>query len=320
MEALITTLIPTYRRPESLVQAIQSVQMQTEKRICIAVFDNASGDSTESVVRALAAEDPRIEYHCNEVNIGVTGNYEKAMRSVRTPYFSLFADDDELKPEFYASALEVLQRNPECGFCGGVTEVRKGDSSSWYWPQTWREGVYESPEAVDLLVREHITCTSVLFSSFVLDTVGVLDPRSQWYGEHHYELRVALKHPVCFVSQIFARWNEHPYPQRTDGINYFRGALHVVNLAATLAEDAPAAASIVAWAERELQAWARQIIGSASRRHQAIWGMWQILAEWSRTSALSRERVAQIKKGFVKTVLPKHPAYQLLASVSRPFR
>src|SRR4051794_28458036 len=84
---LITAIIPTYRRPLLLRRAIRSVLDQTYPNLLVCVYDNASGDETASVVRALAREDPRVRYHCHPENIGMSANFAYAMERVETPYF-----------------------------------------------------------------------------------------------------------------------------------------------------------------------------------------------------------------------------------------
>ncbi len=46
---LITTVIPTYRRPKLLQRAIKSVLNQTYPHFQVCVYDNASGDETAGV-------------------------------------------------------------------------------------------------------------------------------------------------------------------------------------------------------------------------------------------------------------------------------
>ena len=104
----VTAVIPTYRRPELLQRAIRSVLAQTHRDVRVHVYDNASGDATEDVVRAIAASDARVTYHAQPSNIGATRNFQYGMRDVKTPYFSCLSDDDVLFPDFYATALAAM--------------------------------------------------------------------------------------------------------------------------------------------------------------------------------------------------------------------
>ncbi|RKX41747.1 MAG: glycosyltransferase family 2 protein, partial [Thermotogae bacterium] len=62
---LITTIIPTYRRPKLLQRAIKSVLNQTYPHFQVCVYDNASGDETAEVVAEFAKKDPRVKYYCH---------------------------------------------------------------------------------------------------------------------------------------------------------------------------------------------------------------------------------------------------------------
>jgi len=56
MEPLITTIIPTYRRPKLLRRAIKSVLGQTFPHFQVCVYDNASGDETPDVVAEISSK------------------------------------------------------------------------------------------------------------------------------------------------------------------------------------------------------------------------------------------------------------------------
>ena len=102
---IITTVIPTYRRPELLHRAIRSVLAQSYPHPRVCVYDNASGDETAATVAALAREDERISYHCHPTNIGPTANFAYGIERIDTPFFSLLPDDDYYLPEFFAIAM-----------------------------------------------------------------------------------------------------------------------------------------------------------------------------------------------------------------------
>jgi glycosyltransferase involved in cell wall biosynthesis len=116
MRDKITALIPTYERPAYLRRAILSVAKQTYDNLQISIFDNASGDNTEAVVRELSEHDPRIRYVRHGHNVGALANFKVAFRSVDTPYFSILSDDDFLARDCYESAIEVFNRHPEVMF------------------------------------------------------------------------------------------------------------------------------------------------------------------------------------------------------------
>jgi len=82
---LITTIIPTYRRPQLLRRAIKSVLNQTYSNFQVCVYDNASGDETAQIVKEISQKDPRVHYYCHSNNIGAIKNFNFGLQQVNTP-------------------------------------------------------------------------------------------------------------------------------------------------------------------------------------------------------------------------------------------
>lgn len=110
---LITTVIPTYRRPLMLRRAIRSVLNQTFPDFRLCIYDNASGDETGAVVEEFRKKDSRVEYFCRPENIGMSMNFADGAKRVETPFFSFLPDDDLMLPHFFETALSGFQRHPE---------------------------------------------------------------------------------------------------------------------------------------------------------------------------------------------------------------
>ena len=90
MTPTITTILPTFRRPERLKKAIRSVLNQTYPHFQVCIYDNASDDATASVVAEFASIDPRVKYHCHPQNIGAAENFQYGLDRVETPFFLSF--------------------------------------------------------------------------------------------------------------------------------------------------------------------------------------------------------------------------------------
>src|SRR5579864_2555665 len=147
---LITTIIPTYRRPAMVRRAIQSVLRQTYPHFALHVYDNASGDETAEVVAELAAQDSRVNYFCHKENIGPVLNFQFGLERISTPYFSVLSDDDVLLPHFYEVVLRGFDQYPEIGFSAGSAIHMTDQGRVYHVPlDSWeREGLYKSSEGV----------------------------------------------------------------------------------------------------------------------------------------------------------------------------
>lgn len=194
----VTVAIPTYRRPRLLRRAIQSAldQQGVEVRVC--VFDNCSQDGTAELVRELARSNPQVRYHCHERNLGAAANFDFAMNSVSTPYFSLLSDDDYLLPDFYRRAVSALERNPDAMFWAGTTLNVDEDGLIWdarveRWP---REGLFTPPEGAFAMTGGMAPVwTGVLFRHDVIDRFGLPDHETLGPSDLEYLLMLAANCP-----------------------------------------------------------------------------------------------------------------------------
>ena len=190
---LITTLIPTYRRPRLLQRALASAAKQQDVDVRVCVFDNCSGDETAGVVRQMG-DHAEVRYHCHPRNIGGLANLDFAMRSVETPFFSVLSDDDYLLPGFYRNALAGLRENPQAMFWVGETIWVNELGLVWdarvsRWP---REGVFSPPEGLTRMMHGLApTWTGVVFRREIFDRIGFLDLEALGPCDLDFMLRAA---------------------------------------------------------------------------------------------------------------------------------
>ena len=193
----ITTIIPTYRRPQLLSRAARSAAAQQGVRVLVRICDNASGDATPHVAQDLTGEGFELEYILRKENLGAVANYLSSVEDVRTPYFSLLADDDYLLPGFYQRALTALQQNPEAMFWVGTTLNVSPDGRIWdarmeRWP---RDGVYSGMEGVMLMTGGGApNWTAMVFRTEILRTSGFIDPSVGGPSDLDFTLRMAALH------------------------------------------------------------------------------------------------------------------------------
>jgi glycosyltransferase involved in cell wall biosynthesis len=194
---LITTIIPTYRRPTLLRRAIRSVLAQTYPRFQVCVYDNASGDETAAVVAELARDDPRVKYHCHPENIGMSANFIYGMERIDTPYFSVLSDDDYLLPTFYETALAGFAAHPDAMLSGGsVVSMTEAGQITHIPMNLWeRDGYFSPPDGLfEWTIPKHPYITALLFRADVIDRVGTIDP-NLLNGDYDFEWRVVSRFP-----------------------------------------------------------------------------------------------------------------------------
>jgi len=202
--AVVTTVIPTYRRPALLARAIDSVLRQSAGIARVAVYDNASGDETGVVVEEMARRDSRVQYHRQTENRGPFENFRSGMAGVSTPFFSLLSDDDLLLPGFYEAALEALRAHPAALFA--VTRVLQVDRAGRLLNiegLEWRPGFYEPPFGFLEMIRlGYITWTGTLFRREVIERAGGFDRQTAAAFDLDFALRLAARSPFVICERI----------------------------------------------------------------------------------------------------------------------
>jgi glycosyltransferase involved in cell wall biosynthesis len=196
----ITTIIPTYRRPQLVGRAIRSVLAQRVRDFQLCVYDNASGDETETVVQAIAARDPRVAYFRHDSDVGAMQNFLHGMQRVETPFFSFLSDDDVLLPNFFEVALAGFARYPDALlFAASTIEVNAEGALRFAPLSRWpREGRFAPPDgAFAMLGNRHPTWTTVLFRREALSRIGYLNVAVGAPADLDYELRVAAVAPIA---------------------------------------------------------------------------------------------------------------------------
>ncbi len=211
---LISTIIPTYRRPRLLGRAIRSVLAQTYPHLQVCVFDNASGDETPAVVRELAQADHRVQYHCHPENIGGIKNFVYGLAHVETPFFSILSDDDVLLPGMFHAALAGFDEFPEAMIAAAPTLLVDGGTRRVLRVPMldWSSGLYAPPEGMLAMLREpHLPVwTGMVFRREVLEKTGNLDEQVGSAADVDFQVRIAAHFPMFVTLQPAAIHVIHP--------------------------------------------------------------------------------------------------------------
>lgn len=216
---MITTIIPTYKRPKLLKRALTSVLNQTYPHFQVHVYDNASGDETSDVVCEFMRQDARVKYHCHPQNIGMMANYEFAMAQVKTPYFSLLSDDDLVLPWFFEVALKGFEASPNAAFSAASTIIMSEQGDVIRVPlDAWpREGQFDAPQGVLEMISKYPVPVCILFRQKVIEEVPI-DQTNPLTWDCDFLLQIAARHSIFICKQpcgIFLH-HDHSYSNAQD--------------------------------------------------------------------------------------------------------
>jgi glycosyltransferase involved in cell wall biosynthesis len=117
-----SVVIPTFRRPKPLGEAIASVLSQTGVSVEVIVVDDSPEASAQAVIEGIG--DTRVRYLKNPTP---SGGRPSAVRNLGWPMaqgdFVHFLDDDDIVPKgHYAAVKKIFSEHPEVGLVFGRIE------------------------------------------------------------------------------------------------------------------------------------------------------------------------------------------------------
>ena len=202
-------------------ECVASIQQHTPEPHEILFVDNGSTDGTVAWLERQAREHSHYRLITNPTNLGFSKGCNQGIAASRGEFVLLLNNDVVVTPGWLSGMLECLQREPEAGFVGPMTNAISG-------PQRVPGADYESTRAgldeYAVAFRERhrgrrlplrrIVGFCMLFRSALVNQVGWLDER---FGSGNFEdddwcLRAALMGMKNVVAgQVFV----HHYGSRT---------------------------------------------------------------------------------------------------------
>lgn len=147
----ITYAVPYYSGLGYLRMALQSLIGQENPHWLAIVLDDRGGEDAEETVRSF--NDNRISYVRNETNLGLSGNWNKALSLVTTELVTIFHSDDELESNYTDLLLGLMARHPEAvaGHCRARVIGPTG-KALWSLPDEVKKVI--RPKGIDDIVTQ----------------------------------------------------------------------------------------------------------------------------------------------------------------------
>ena len=195
----LTIVIPAFRCSKYLAATIKSALLCEGSHILIA--EDGSKDETLELARKWCSDYPdRISLIENSINLGMTANWQNALRQVKTSFCLKLDGDDIILPEYVHIALTWLRRNPEVGILAGKPKIIS--SQEYLEPdmvsQLTKTSVYtpiqiRGIDACRFILKWHpLPCSSSTFYRMdAWNQVGGFDQQLNWCSDQEIWFRVA---------------------------------------------------------------------------------------------------------------------------------
>jgi GT2 family glycosyltransferase len=214
-----SVIIPTFRRPDTLIGTISSVLQQRHASVEILVVDDSPEGSAEGPVGRFA--NPRVKYLKNPEP---TGGYPSVVRNIGWPLatgkFVHFLDDDDLVMEgFYGAAGNALASHPSVGMVFGRIEPfgngpadqlederRYFDDAAKKAAVSGRFGSRLAFAGRMLFDKALLVCSASVIRRECLTKLGGFDPSIRLKEDADYHVRAMRECGVLFINSMAIRY------------------------------------------------------------------------------------------------------------------
>jgi glycosyltransferase involved in cell wall biosynthesis len=139
---LVSVIMPTRNRATSLETAALSVLRQSLQDLELIVVDDASTDTTPSVLDRLADSDRRVRVLRSRVPAGPASSRNDGIEAAEGDIIATCDDDDRWLPGAAETMLEFLASHPNVGAASAwhqVTHVGRSSATTYRGPMTYGE-------------------------------------------------------------------------------------------------------------------------------------------------------------------------------------
>jgi GT2 family glycosyltransferase len=214
-----SVVIPTYRRPNELIEAISSVLRQNDSTIEIFVIDDSPEGSAEEAVRGL--RDSRIVYLKNP---NPTGGVPSVVRNMGWPMASgtlvHFLDDDDIVAEgHYAAVKAAFAANPAVGLVFGRIEpfgsgpAAQLDRERQYFADAARKAASSNRFGSRLAFtgrmlfdKALLVCSSSVVRRECVASLGGFDPSIRLMEDADFHVRAMRECGALFLDRTAIRY------------------------------------------------------------------------------------------------------------------
>ena len=118
----LSICIPTYNRGKSLVNCLNSLNLQTDKEFEVCISDNCSDENIQNLIQPFKNR-LKIKFSKNNKNLGAAMNFLKVASMAQNEFIWFLGDDDLLIPSAIHDLKNIIKNNNDCDFFGLIQVI-----------------------------------------------------------------------------------------------------------------------------------------------------------------------------------------------------
>lgn len=212
--AAVTVVTTTFKRPELLRKALESLRAQTFSSFEVFVCDNDNDPGVAELVASFG--DTRFRYIGRPENLGLMRNAIEGFRAVTTEYTVKLDDDDEFDPQFLELTVGVLEKNPDAVLSFGSLRYIGPDGDLLPDYQQMQDGFREKPPAglhrpfLDLVLNGAISLNAAVVRTRSIPWSDLKTDTDTAFDLHILLEAAGDDSAACHVPEASVRYRVHP--------------------------------------------------------------------------------------------------------------
>jgi len=111
-DELVSVVMATFNGEKYIREQLDSILNQDYRNLEVIVVDDASTDSTVSILEEYSQRDKRVSYTCSEKNAGTSASFELALGSAKGDFIAFSDQDDIFDMRKISVMVAALKANP----------------------------------------------------------------------------------------------------------------------------------------------------------------------------------------------------------------
>jgi glycosyltransferase involved in cell wall biosynthesis len=120
---MLSVVMPAYNAAKYIKYSIDSILNQTFKQFELLIYDDASTDSTRSIIKRYVYQDPRVRLYYGNKNIRQAEALNYLIAKTKYNFVALNDSDDISKPMRFLKQIMFLNNNKKCGAVGTFANI-----------------------------------------------------------------------------------------------------------------------------------------------------------------------------------------------------
>jgi glycosyltransferase involved in cell wall biosynthesis len=197
---IVSVIIPTYDRPQFLMEAISSVLAQSFQDFEIIVVNDGGPQDAKQIVFQI--NDPRIRY-LRIKHGGISCALNAGLARSRGKYIAYLDDDDVYLPKHLINLVRTLekQQNISLAYSSSFRCLQKQKNGEWFTYRKYVVGAQKFDRGALEKANFIQTTGCVMHRKALIDEVGGFNETIIGCQDWEFYLRATRKHQACFVDE-----------------------------------------------------------------------------------------------------------------------